>query len=390
MLASYFPRERRALAMAIYTSGVYVGMGLSLPIGGWVSDSWDRAVAAGRAPLDLAGWQVAFLVVGLPGLIVAAWVWSLREPPRVAPDGAPVPVATPGAWRAFATDVIAILPPFTLWNASRYPGALRVNLLILLAAVAAGQLLVWATGDRVQWIAYFTGVYAVASWVQVLRFTDRPTYDLIWATPAVICAILGFGGLAIITYAFGFWAAPYAIRTFGVGADVVGPAIGIPGTIASAAGVIIGGFASDAWKRRHPGGRIHVAMLAAALPMPFMVGMFLARDFTTYALISPVVYFTANIWAGSAVAAYQDFVLPRMYGTVGATYLLGSTMVGLALGPYGSGKIAAVTGSLQWGVFSLLAVPPVTLGLLWFVSRRTATVEATKIERARAAGEAIV
>ena len=169
----------------------------------------------------------------------------------------------------------------------------------------------------------------------------------------------------------------------------MGPAIGIPGTIASAAGVILGGFASDAWKRRRPGGRIHVAMLAAALPMPFMVGMFLARDFTTYALISPVVYFTANIWAGSAVAAYQDFVLPRMYGTVGATYLLGSTMVGLALGPYGSGKIAAVTGSLQWGVFSLLAVPPVTLGLLWFVSRRTATVEATKVGRARAAGEAI-
>ena len=103
MLASYFSTERRALAMAIYTSGVYLGMGLSLPIGGWVSDGWDRAVAAGRAPFDLAGWQVAFLVVGLPGLIIAAWVWTLREPARVAPDGSAVPVAMPGAWRAFVT-----------------------------------------------------------------------------------------------------------------------------------------------------------------------------------------------------------------------------------------------------------------------------------------------
>jgi MFS family permease len=389
MLAGYFPDKRRALAMAIYSSGVYLGMGLSLPIGGWIADSWDRAAAAGVVPLDLAGWQVAFLVVGLPGLPVAAWVWSLREPSRTAPDGRVVPIAMPGAWRRFAGDVIAIVPPFTLWNVSRYPRALAVNLLMLVVAAAAALLMVWVTGDRVQWMAYFVGVYAVASWVQALSFTDRPTYTLIFATPAVMGCVLGFGGLAVITYGFGFWAAPYAIRTFGISADTVGATIGIPGTLASAAGVILGGVASDAWKRRHASGRIYLGMVAAALPVPFIIAMFLAPDFTTYALISPVVYFAANIWAGSVVAAYQDFVLPRMYGTVGATYLLGSTMVGLALGPYGSGKVAAVTGSLRAGVFSLLIAPPITLVALWFVSRRIATDEATKIARARAAGEQI-
>lgn len=93
------------------------------------------------------------------------------------------------------------------------------------------------------------------------------------------------------------------------------------------------------------------------------------------------------MWVGSTVAAYQDFVLPRMRGTVGATYLLGATMLGLALGPYFTGKVATVTGSLQIGAFSLYAVAPLTLFLLWIVSRHTEQLETTKVERARAAGE---
>jgi MFS family permease len=200
--------------------------------------------------------------------------------------------------------------------------------------------------------------------------------------------VIGFGSLAVVTYAFGFWAAPFAARTFHEPASTVGVAIGIPGAIASAIGVIAGGRLSDAWKQRDPRGRVFVGMLSAVFAGPFMVAMFLAPDFQTYALISPFVYFFANLWAGSAVATYQDFVLPRMYGTAGATYILGSTMVGLALGPYFSGKVAAVTGSLQTGVFSLLIAPIVALIFLWLVSRDAHTIETTKVERARAAGEA--
>jgi MFS family permease len=386
MLAGYFPKQRRALAMAIYSSGVYLGMGLSLPIGGSISAAWDRAYTA-AAPFGLRGWQVAFLAVGLPGLLLALWVWSIHEPARVTDDGKVSAIAQPGAWRAFAADLGATIPPFTFWSLARHPGALQSNLRLLAICAFGAAFMIWLTGDKAQWIAYGVGVYAVGSWAQKLSLTDPPTYRLIWGTPGVVMAILGFGGLAIITYSFGFWVAPYAMRTFKIGADVVGTSIGIPGTIASAAGVIIGGRLSDAWKARNPRGRIYVGMLAAAAPVPFMCAMFLVKDFSVYALISPIVYLLANMWAGSAVAAYQDFVLPRMYGTIGATYLLGSTMVGLALGPYFSGKVAAVTGSLQWGVFSLLIVPPITLFFLWQVARRAGDIESTKLARARAAGE---
>jgi len=89
------------------------------------------------------------------------------------------------------------------------------------------------------------------------------------------------------------------------------------------------------------------------------------------------------------VATLQDLVLPRMRGTAGATYILGTTMVGLALGPYFAGKVADVADSLRVGIFALYLIAPLTLLGLWLGSRRIAELEATRVERARAAGEKI-
>ncbi len=386
MLGDYFPKRRRALANSIYSSGLYLGMGLSLPLGGAISMSWNSAFPA-APPMGLVGWQVAFIAVGLPGLLVAAWVWSLREPQRLDADGKPVTAAGGGVWRGFLDDLLVILPPFTLWSVARFPRGLALNLVILAADAAAMTLMTALTGDMVQWIAYGIGLYAIASWIQALRFTDRPTFSLIWGTPEVRLAIVGFGGLAGGTYCVSFWTAPYAIRTFGLDAHTVGMAIGIPGALAAAAGVILGGRLSDAWKGRDARGRLYTCMIAAAAPAPFLVAQYYATDFTTYALISPIVYALANMWVGSAVAAYQDFVLPRMYGTVSAVYLIGGTMIGLALGPYGTGKVATVTGDLRLGVLSILAIAPIVLACLWRASRGLVALEATRAERAAAAGE---
>src|ERR687889_735740 len=41
MIADFFPKERRATALSIYSSGLYIGGGLSLPIGGLVLSRWN-------------------------------------------------------------------------------------------------------------------------------------------------------------------------------------------------------------------------------------------------------------------------------------------------------------------------------------------------------------
>ena len=73
LLSDYFPVARRATVLAIYSSGVFVGVGVGLMIGGEVVQRWDQAFTGGDAPFGLRGWQAAFFVVGFPGLLMALW-----------------------------------------------------------------------------------------------------------------------------------------------------------------------------------------------------------------------------------------------------------------------------------------------------------------------------
>jgi MFS family permease len=406
MISDRFPKEKRATALSIYSSGLYIGGAISLPIGGFVLSGWNRAFPdPATAPLGLVGWQAAFLVVGLPGLLLALWVLTLREPLRGASEGLAQPVVRPNAWRDFGRELGAILPPLTLVTALR-ERRLMSNLVVLavVAAIAIG--IVWLAGDRrgdrAQWAAYGLGAYAIASWVQSLRRRDAPTHRLLWGEPTVIMLAVAFGSISFISYAVAFWAVPYALGTFypgpasasqivlGMTAEQeVSAILGGAAAIAAATGVILGGVIADAWRRRDPRGRLFVNMLSVVLPAPAVFVMFTTDDLATFFIASPVAQFFGSMWVGAAVATLQDLVLPRMRATAGATYVLGTTMVGLALGPYYAGKMADILGSRSAGIFALYVVPPLTLIALWLGSRRIAALEASKIERAREAGEAI-
>ena len=123
-------------------------------------------------------------------------------------------------------------------------------------------------------------------------------------------------------------------------------------------------------------------MAALILPAPAIYCLFTTDDLVTFYLVAPYVGLCSALWVGAAVATLQDVVLPRMRGTAGATYVLGTSLVGLALGPYFAGKVAAITGSLSTGIFALYIVPPFTLTALWIASRRVADLEASREERA--------
>ena len=403
MISDYFPKERRATALSIYSSGLYIGGGLSLPIGGFVLSRWNTAYpSAAEAPLGLAGWQAAFLAVGIPGLLLALWVLTLREPQRGASDGLPQPVVRPNAWRDFGRELMAILPPLTLVNVARIPGALSVNLVALGTVAVAATALSWLTGNWPQWAAYGLGVYAVFSWVQSLKQRDPATHRLIWGTPMVVTMAVAFGSISFVTYAVSFWGPPYVLRTFYP--DPTGPALYIQGmraaeevatilgwsaAVSAAVGVILGGVLSDWWRRHDPRGRLFVNMIAAVAPAPIVFFMFTTDSLAAFYWANPFAHVLSALWVGAAVATLQDVVLPRMRATAGATYILGTTMVGLALGPYFAGKMADVFESLRIGVFSLFIVPPFTVAALWIAGRHLAEIEASKVDRARAVGEPI-
>ncbi len=369
MLGDLFPKNRRALVNALYAAASIVGGSLSLPIGGWVAANWNRVYPAGSGPFGLVGWQAAYLTVGLPGILLAILVFMMREPMRGASDGTYEPAVQPGAWRTFGLELAAIVPPLTFWSASRIPGGLKVNLMVFIGVTLAAALLIYGTGDVAQWCAYGLGIYAVSSWVQRLRARDPETYSFIWGSRTVLFAIGGFGALAALTVSLLFWVSPYALRTFAVGKEEVGLAIGLPTAVVAALGLIAGGRLSDLWYQRDPRGRVFVSMLSAVLPIPFIIAMMFTQSFTVFAVLNGCMVFTLQLWGASAVSAMQDFVPPKLRGTIMATHGLGATMIGSALGPYFSGKIATITDSLQMGILSLLVICPIIVVLLWCVCR---------------------
>lgn len=98
IIADSFPKRRLGLAMGVYGLGSAIGAGLAFMIGAAVI---KFVAAAGEVSLPIIGvisaWQMAFFVVGLPGLAMAALFALMPEPPRryTAADGASAPT-----WKA--------------------------------------------------------------------------------------------------------------------------------------------------------------------------------------------------------------------------------------------------------------------------------------------------
>jgi MFS family permease len=95
LIADYFPRERFGTAMGVYTMSVFIGAGLAYMLGGWVIGIASTQ-PAWAVPLvgTLKPWQVVFLLVGFPGLLVALLMVAVREPPRQHASAAKVPYST--------------------------------------------------------------------------------------------------------------------------------------------------------------------------------------------------------------------------------------------------------------------------------------------------------
>ncbi len=404
MISDWFPKARRATALSIYAAGLYLGGGVSLLIGAVIVKGWNAAYPGG-GPLGLVGWQAAFLAVGIPGLLLALWVATLIEPQRGRADGLPPPPRLPGGAivKAFLADAASVIPPFTLVNMALLGRrALLENVAALAAVAGLVTALVATTGEVPQFLAVGTGLYAVISWAQSIRRRDPATYALIWGTPAFVLTILGFGSISFVGYSVGFWAAPYAVRTFVEPLAASGGAVpwygskeavafilGGGGALGGFVGTILGGVTGDWAKRRHPAGRIAVGALATLVPAPFIWLQYTATDVGHFLIwFAPTTVF-GSMYVGIAAATTQDLVLPRMRGAATATFFIGTTLFGLGLGPWFTGFVSKITGDLGTGVLALLAMSPFTITALFLVWRWLPAAETSRVARARAAGEPV-
>ncbi len=150
LISDYFPIDRRATALSVYALGVPIGSMLGSLLGGWGN--------------ELYGWRMTFILIGVPGLVVALLVrLTVREPSRGYADGAaaaPVTTAPP------ALEVFGFL-----WG--------RVSFRHLCLAAALHSVVWYAgsafnaaffmrshhmtTGEAGSWIALYSAVGAVGT-----------------------------------------------------------------------------------------------------------------------------------------------------------------------------------------------------------------------------------
>jgi MFS family permease len=389
MLSDSFPPARRATVLAIYSSGIYIGAGLGIGIGGLVVDRWDAAFAGGPAPFGLRGWQVAFAVVGLPGLLLAAWVATLREPVRGAMDGLVAP-NHPHPMREFLRELGAVVPPLTIVHliaTGAGARALATNLaaLALLAAAAFG--LTTALGTPAQWIALGVGLYAAFSWSQALARRDPAAFDLIFRTRSLRYAALGFSFLAFTGYGIGFWGAPFLIRVHGAAERQVGLVLGATSALAGWLGVTFGGVLADRLHRRSPNGRLWVGLTNAVLPIPLALWFYTTPSLTTAYVLALPLLLCMGLWIGPGASTVQDLVPPHMRATASAAYLLVVTFIGLAMGPYTIGRLSVALGDLRTAILLALLANVVAGGFLLLASRHLERDQAALLRRARPSGE---
>jgi len=360
LISDMFPKRLRGTALGIYSAGLFTGSGLSLLIGGSIVEAWNKAYPQ-DAPLGLAGWQAAFLIVGLPGLALALWVLTLREPTRGAFDGIPAQTDE-RPFAVFLGQLGQLIPPFTVIAAARRGGReLAWNLAVAAILALAAWLLSDLTGNNQQFWFLGTGFYAVFSWASAQRTRDPEMFAATWRSTAFVGIVLAYGMICVLGYSVSYWAAPYAERTFAMGKAELGLLIGAPNALGGFLGVIMGGRLADYLHLRHAGGRAMVLALALIGSLPAIAIGYSTGSLTLFLVCNFLAQFATSCALGAGGAATQSLVEPRMRGVATAIYFLGATLLGLALGPFMAGFISESTGSLATGVIATLVVVPIGL-----------------------------
>ncbi len=411
LLQDYFPKRMRATVFALYASGIYIGSGASTMFGSQVIKYWETHYTNASAPFGLSGWQATYFVFGMPGILLALlMLFTVKEPVRGAIDGLPTP-GDPHAFKSVLKEFGAMLPPWN-WRGFR-AGAQRSrpeawNIVILAGLTLAAWLIITFTDgllrpekrpivgtiagvalttNMVQWVAIAVGLYCSASWVQTIRLRDAPAYAMIANRGFIALTLIG-GLMSFVSYGLAPFVFIYVKGRYHVGAEV-GFNLGIITALAGGLGATAGGVLGDWFKRKNPAGRMLVMLIAAAGSTLSLLALLRVETLSSFYLILAAQVFIHIMWLGPCAASVQDLVLPRMRGTATAVFFLGTTVLGLGVGPYMVGLISDVTGHMPTAMLSTLLTMPLTLIAIIVAWRAVPMLAASVLPRAQAVGEAV-
>lgn len=262
LIADKVAPEKRPGAMAFYALGIPIGSLLGMVIGGQLADT--------------LGWRKAFMIVGLPGVILAVVVWLLiRDTDRpvrseiVVEEGQSIGAAM----LASAKQILASIKELV---------QLKAYMLMLAAASACSFL-----------------SYGKATWTTI--YFQR-THDL---TPGEV----------------GFW--------FGVG-----------GGVAGIFGTWLGGWLANRYGRIDRRHVVTAPAIGMALAVPIAIFAFVQNDWriALALLMLPTVF--NSLYYGPVFSSVQGLVPLHQRAMASALLLFGQNLIGLGLGPLFFGMLS--------------------------------------------------
>jgi MFS family permease len=361
MLADYFPDRGRAQAMGIFWVGLAVGGVLAVWVGGHLATAF--------------GWRHTLVIVGLPGVLFAAFLGRLRDP-RPRRRRAPA---------ARARGRVVLTPRIV------FRAGLPLLVAILVAAVVGGFLVLVRSMPAAVDTAVFSSivglglVWTVVKWVRVVmrRRQELPAAEpadavdemmdaaaIVLRTPTLIWLFIGGALTTAAMNSLVAWSASYLQRVLDLTLVQAGRQIGLVGLIAGVLGSWIGGRLGDRLMELTTSGRVIASALGFLLGAPVCVVLLLVSDVGLFSLLFFVVVFCFT-WYNGPVAAVLFDVVPREIGaTVMGAYIffihiagdaIALPVVGFLSDRYGL-RVALMTlpaVGLLGGALLLLAVPTV-------------------------------
>lgn len=299
LIADYFNRAERPRAVAIYTFGGPLAM-----IGGYLVAGWLN---------QLYGWRVTFMLIGAPGLILAAAAWlTLREPRRAksTPEG------------------ISVAQPKVAIPLDKQPE---------LKAVCA----------------------------------------TLWANVTFRNLLLCISVLFFFVYGNLQWQPSYFIRSFGLTSGEVGTWFAMIFGVGGLLGTYLGGELASryaAGNERLQLVAFAIVMVSCGL---VSASVFVSSNLHMALGLLGGVSLALYVGCGPLYALIQSLVPDRMRAVSMALVMLFANLIGMGLGPLATGALSdafhgwAVEESLR---YALLTMSPGYLLVAWFAWRASETV----------------
>jgi MFS family permease len=272
LISDFFEPKRRATALSIYSFGIPLGAMFGAMAGGWIAQNLS--------------WQAAFMMVGLPGVIIAITIkLFIKEPPRgwadrqAALEAAAEGNEPAGALGRESSDAGAPSGP-----AAKPPSILSV------AKRLFGS---W-------------GMFHMAAGITVASFAG---------------------------YGTGQYAPSYFIRTFGLSLATVGLLIGLIGGISNGLGTLLGGYLTDWASKRSVRWYALVPAIGLIVATPLYILAYTRDDWRLAAgllLLPGIFHYT---YLGPTFGVVQNAVDVRMRATAVAVLFFVLNLIALGFGP---------------------------------------------------------